>query len=269
LIETAPSLHVPLGTVALFLLVLVHGGWRYGVRTILVFLGISLVISNILENAGVLTGFPFGPYFYTEALGLKIFQVPLLVSLAWFTMGYLSWTLAGMLLGPVDKHPRAGGLFWMPLVASFLMVAWDLTFDPLSSTVYRSWVWPGGGPYFGVPVSNFLGWFLTVFLVMLAFAFYLGGAAADTRRKSRPLPKWYWLSAAIVYGMMGLFPLTSWLALPPVMVMDGSGRSWLTTEICATLSLVSLFTMMFSAVLGIARVAMDKTPQPRLPGPVR
>jgi uncharacterized membrane protein len=42
------------------------------------------------------------------------------------------------------------------------MVSWDLTIDPMMSTINGNWVWHDGGSYFGVPVSNFLGWYLTV-----------------------------------------------------------------------------------------------------------
>jgi putative membrane protein len=45
------------------------------------------------------------------------------------------------------------------------MVAWDLSMDPVWSTVMHSWIWLQGGAYFGVPVSNFLGWYLTVYVI--------------------------------------------------------------------------------------------------------
>jgi putative membrane protein len=228
----------------------------------LAFLVISLVISNTLENLGVLTGFPFGPYQYTDALGARLFQVPLLVSLAWFAMGYLSWTLAGVLADPPSPKPSWIDLLRLPVIAAFLMMSWDLTFDPLSSTIYRSWTWKEGGPYFGVPVSNFSGWFLTAFLVMLAFAIYLRFGARNSHKDFMALPKWYWLAAVIAYGMMGLFPLTSWLALPQAAVTDPSGRTWMTEDICAALTLVSLCTMVFTALLSCVRIMKGDSHQP-------
>src|ERR1700686_296096 len=39
---------------------LLHGARRYGWAGILVFLAVCLVVSNILENLSILTGFPFG-----------------------------------------------------------------------------------------------------------------------------------------------------------------------------------------------------------------
>jgi Carotenoid biosynthesis protein len=39
---------------------------------------IAFIVNNFYENLSILTGFPFGHYHYTEALGPKLFLVPLL-----------------------------------------------------------------------------------------------------------------------------------------------------------------------------------------------
>src|SRR5882762_6644605 len=60
-------------TVLLVVFALVHGAWRYGWSGILVFVAICLVVSNAFENLSILTGFPFGRYYYTGVLGPKLF----------------------------------------------------------------------------------------------------------------------------------------------------------------------------------------------------
>src|SRR5258708_33732750 len=67
----------------LFLFVFVHGSVTYRFRDMLVFAAITLVVSNILENTSILTGFPFGHYYYTEGLGPKVFLVPILIGPAY------------------------------------------------------------------------------------------------------------------------------------------------------------------------------------------
>jgi len=52
-------------TPLLFPFALVHGARRYGWKSIAVFMVITLIVSNILENSSILTGFPFGHYYYT------------------------------------------------------------------------------------------------------------------------------------------------------------------------------------------------------------
>src|SRR5229473_6215366 len=67
---------------------LIHGALRYRWSGILIFVVICLVVSNILENTSILTGFPFGHYHYTDALGPKLFLVPVLIGPAYFANGY-------------------------------------------------------------------------------------------------------------------------------------------------------------------------------------
>src|SRR5437763_15547899 len=150
------SLDAPLTALLPMAFALIHGSRQYGWRSIFVFAVICLAVSNAFENLSILTGFPFGHYHYCDNFGQKLFLVPLLIGPAYLGMGYLSWTVARLILSGV--RPLADRLFALPVLASFLMVSWDLTFDPAASTIARSWVWHDGGEYFGVPVTNFLGW---------------------------------------------------------------------------------------------------------------
>src|SRR4051812_8552534 len=90
-----PIVNIPFLTVIIVLLptifALVHGAMRYRWRGILIFLAVCLVVSNIFENMSILTGFPFGNYYYTDVLGAKLFLVPLLIGPAYFSTGYLAW----------------------------------------------------------------------------------------------------------------------------------------------------------------------------------
>src|SRR5438132_13327256 len=59
-----PGLITPL----LFPFALIHGGRRYGWKTIAVFMIVKAIVSNILENISILTGLPFCTYIYYESL---------------------------------------------------------------------------------------------------------------------------------------------------------------------------------------------------------
>jgi hypothetical protein len=106
---------------------LLHGASTYGWRGILFFLVVCLGVSNAFENLSILTGFPFGWYHYSDAMGSRLFLVPLQIGPAYFGVGYLSWTLARAILG--DEDTRLAGLlsFATPAIASFIMVSWDLS----------------------------------------------------------------------------------------------------------------------------------------------
>src|SRR5690606_21584271 len=135
---------------------------------ILAFAVICLLVSNAFENLGVATGFPFGSYHYTDVLGFKLFHVPILIGPTYFGVGYLSWVLATVLVDDVRREASALEVFATPLVATFIMVLWDLCLDPGASTGEKWWIWHDGGGFFGVPISNYLGWFLTVYVFMQA-----------------------------------------------------------------------------------------------------
>ena len=131
------------------------------------FFAICLVVGNVFENL------PFGSYYFTELMGPKLFVVPSLLGVAYLGMAYLSWTLAHLILG-CPRGPLVGlRVITLPLIASCIMVAWDFSRDPIWSTILHAWIWLRGGPYFGVPVSNFWGWFLTVYVSYQLFALYL------------------------------------------------------------------------------------------------
>src|SRR3989442_1820611 len=78
---------------------LIHGAVRYGWWGIATFIVICLVVSNILENTSILTGFPFGHYHYTDVLGAKLSLVPVLIGPAYFATGYLAWVVRKLLVG--------------------------------------------------------------------------------------------------------------------------------------------------------------------------
>src|SRR5712692_4524500 len=80
---------------------LLHGAVRYQWRGIITFLVMCLVVSNLLENTSILTGFPFGHYYYTDLFGPKLFLVPLVIGPAYFGTGYLAWVLATVLIGDI------------------------------------------------------------------------------------------------------------------------------------------------------------------------
>jgi uncharacterized membrane protein len=185
---------------AWLLFVLVHGSKRYGWDNLFVFFGITFLVSWSAESASIATGFPFGNFHYTDLyadlLGAKIGAVPLTVMPAYFVAGYLAWTMGTVFLGNLGTGIERRNLFLVPFIASFVMVMWDFCLDPIRSTIDKAWVWEDGGAYLGVPISNFLGWFLTVYLIFQVFALYLYRFGRNERLEQG---KTYWYLAPVMY----------------------------------------------------------------------
>jgi Carotenoid biosynthesis protein len=228
------ALHVlPSATFALL-----HGSLLYRLRGVMVFTALCLGSGTFFESLSLRTGFPFGHYYFTGLMGPKIFQLPVLLALAYLGMGYLSWVLALAILGNKAEPPRGLRLILLPMIASCMMVAWDLSMDPIWANIDHAWVWKQGGSYFGVPISNFLGWSLTTYVFYQAFALYL------RRRPPLPLPSPLWRLAILFYAASAIGNILL-IAQPgtPAVIIDPSGRQWLTAEILRATVLVSLFAM--------------------------
>lgn len=137
-------------------------GWR---RTGL-FFALAAIISYMLEEIGVRTGWIYGAYHYSGMLGPKLGHVPVLIPLAWFMMIYPSWIVARFILRGVHTRSVAR-IVGLAVIAAMVMTAWDTVMDPGMSAA-GNWVWEQGGAYFGVPIHNYFGWLLTTFLVYVA-----------------------------------------------------------------------------------------------------
>ena len=73
---------------------LLHGSMLYRLKGILVFTALCLGFGALFESLSLRTGFPFGHYYFTDVMGPKVMNVPILLVLAYLGIGYLSWVLA-------------------------------------------------------------------------------------------------------------------------------------------------------------------------------
>jgi uncharacterized membrane protein len=103
---------------------------------------IAAGVGFFAEMIGVRTGWPFGQYTFTGVLQPLVAGVPVVVAGAW------------MILFAYVCQMRVN-----PVLSALWMTAIDLVIDPLAANELAFWQWRDGGPYFGVPVINFIGWF--------------------------------------------------------------------------------------------------------------
>lgn len=207
-----------------FLTTLVHLGWgtltlrpyvfaflalyllaarrRLGWGSCLAFLGGGYGIAWLSEFSSIHTGFPYGLYLYipaTRGQELWLGGVPVMDSLSYVFLAYASYALAEALLGPGRTKAGAAPDFWrIGWLGAMLFVALDIVIDPVALRGYRWFLgqiygYPEPGIYFGVPLSNFGGWFL-VGLALMGLRHRLGWG-----RQGR-LP-----AAGFDYGGVGLY----------------------------------------------------------------
>lgn len=187
--------------VGLSIFVAFHGSYRYKWEKMIIFLVITFLVSWIFETISINTGFPFGKYYYTELLGGKAGVVPWGIMFAYFLTGYLSWTIANIFTGETNRGISKKNLFIIPVIAAILMVFWDVCFDPIMSTIEGNWIWESGGAYFGVPISNFLGWFLSSYIIFQLFALFIYKSNDNEEIYTK---KFYWYLIPIAYAGQGV-----------------------------------------------------------------
>jgi uncharacterized membrane protein len=180
------------------------------------------------------------------------------LGLAYIGMAYVSWMLACLILKAPKSASARRSIIAVPLLASLIMTTWDLAQDPVWSTVLHGWIWFDGGAWFGVPITNYLGWYANVLVIYLLFAVYLRrrgiSALGNSAAAFWPVPVFYALCAA-----GNVLQLASRSA--PAMVADPTGRSWPVSQIVGASALVSVACMGTYAYLGW-RTAVQQTGEP-------
>ena len=247
---------VALQVLAAAFVAIVHGYLTYGSRGLLTFVSLCLIVGSFFESLSLRTGFPFGRYYFTGVMGPQFFGLPALLVLAYIGMGYASWVVGLSILGKFRGSVRRYEIIILPLMSAFIMVAWDLACDPIWANIAHAWVWLDGGPFFGVPISNFFGWYLTAYFIYQMFALYV----RTEDLQSQPPPQWRFpvLLYAVCAGSNLLFALPAFRPTRrPSVVVDGSGHLWMVSDILTACVVISLFVM-----IPFALVAWGSARQP-------
>ena len=115
--------------------------------------GALTLYTYAIEAVGVHTGWPYGAFGYGIELGPMVAGVPVGLPLFFFPLVVNAYLLVVLLA------PRFGR--WRRLAAALaVVVGVDLILDP-GAVALGFWWYVGGGPYYGVPVSNYAGWLLS------------------------------------------------------------------------------------------------------------
>ena len=171
-----------------------------------------------VEFIGVRYGIPFGGYRFTPLLGYRLADtVPLLIPLSWFNIAFPSFMLAGLAI-PSPARPRR---LQKAAFGSFLMLVCDLSLDPVMAHQLPFWVWETHGIFYGIPISNFLGWFITGLLLMLILDFLADVRPSNPEETSWMIAHygatiWVSLGVALICGL--------WLSV--ILTALGLGLAW-------------------------------------------
>lgn len=123
-----------------------------GRRDALIVFVVLALFAALVEIAAIYTGIPYGHFGYSDHLGYKLFGVvPWTVSFAWPPSILAAYAMAANLFH--SRSPRVVG-------TTLLLVVFDMVLDP--GAVYLGfWQYTDTGSFYGVPLSNFAGWFVS------------------------------------------------------------------------------------------------------------
>ncbi|MDI6644577.1 MAG: carotenoid biosynthesis protein [Methanobacteriaceae archaeon] len=108
-----------------------------------------------IETMAIITGIPYSHFQYSGLIGLKLFgHTPYTVPFAYVPLFIGCFYLAILL---AKKKWR------IITLSTLLVVVADLVLDP-GAVALNFWTFQSGGFYYGVPLSNFLGWIITGFI---------------------------------------------------------------------------------------------------------
>jgi len=166
----------------IFIYVFFHCYITKGFSKSIMFFSITIVFSFFSELFGTIWGGIYGAYYYLPRPPLMVFDsVPIQTPFSWSVIIYTCYCLTNIIVGShkiksiqVTKYgvnlPFFLSIIFLSLIDATAAMNIDMMMDPIAAN--HSWVWIFGGPYYGVPITNFIGWFAVTFCSTIIFRFF-------------------------------------------------------------------------------------------------
>ncbi|MEU4245857.1 carotenoid biosynthesis protein [Amycolatopsis sp. NPDC026612] len=233
---------------------------RYGWRMTGLFFAVTFVVANAFENLSISTGFPFGGYHYPGG-GPRIGDFPIQVAVAYCSLAMVCWLTTAALFDNADRslgdrgnRARRVDIVVLPVVAAALMTMFDLGADSVSATIQKNWIWDRGGAVFGVPWTNYLGWWFVTYVFFQIFALVLAGRRRSVdpsldNRQSEPVAL-----AVAIYFLLAATTMVLFFTQAGRTVTDAAGHTWSTDDIYGTMFTFNLFGPVVIVVIAVTRI---------------
>jgi uncharacterized membrane protein len=220
-----------LWTYTAFATVIIHSSLSLGNKKTTILFAIALVFGLFSELILVKYGWLVGHYYYNPTLRPFVLGlVPVMTVVSWATIIYVSYTFANMILkgfGSPKPNIKQNKLYMILLlillsaISGLVAANLDMLLDPVVVSTH-GWIWVNGGPYFGVPLGNFVGWFIVTFIATLVYRLY----ELFKKEKDGSLPKssLFTTSSIIILYLMYFFiyGLTAFLMGNQVYILIGA-----------------------------------------------
>jgi uncharacterized membrane protein len=178
-----------------------------GMRPALQFVLIAVSFGWFAEQMGSSRGWFFGHYTYTELLGPRLGDVPIVIPLMWFALAYAGYVICNLIVwqSPVDGTRSWGGAAMLSFLAAMIVTAFDLGADPYLVYTLKAWVMTKtDGAWFGETVQGFFGWVFVSFVIIFGFRMSVRKLALQP---SSPYSRHHALVPLALYGSNMVFQM--------------------------------------------------------------
>ncbi|MEO6520931.1 MAG: carotenoid biosynthesis protein [Mucilaginibacter sp.] len=118
------------------------------------------VFGFVLEWIGVHHHLIFGNYVYGRTLGVRLFDIPLMIGVNWFLLTYAT--------GVLMQHLGFKNLNTRVILGAAVLVLLDILIEPVA-TQFDYWHWITMPGSLTAPIENYIGWFLAGGLMLGIF----------------------------------------------------------------------------------------------------
>ena len=178
-----------------------------GATAALKFVIIAVTLGWFAEQMGVSRGWFFGSYTYTDLLGWRLVDVPMVIPLMWFALCYTAYIVSHFAVWqhPLPQVPGWGWALFMAFLAAMVVTAYDLGADPYMVFVLKAWVMgKKDGWWFGETLQGFVGWVFVALVIL--FSFHLSVRQRGLTVQSG-FSKWHALLPFSIYGFSIVFQM--------------------------------------------------------------
>lgn len=143
-----------------------------GAKAAAQFVSIAVCLGWFAEQMGASRGWFFGDYHYTDVLGWRLGEVPMVIPLMWFSITYAGYVIANLIVSrkAVDDSASLSDALALSLLAAMIVTAFDLGADPYFVFTLKAWVMvKTDGGWFGETIQGFVGWVVVAFVIIVAF----------------------------------------------------------------------------------------------------
>lgn len=238
----------------LLVFVVLHTLTLYRPGGVIAYFAIAVTVGFGLEASSVATGFPFG--FYTHYMpGPRAFGIPFPVVAAWVMIAWVAWILARVIVG--ECRNRRLAVLGTPVVATLIAGGYDLVIDPFGAYVRHVFSYRSPSGVLGVPLSNYVGWLITGWVLFQTFALierrWRREPTASTRSALlMPAVVWFGLGLQVNLGLLLVDDATTTI----------QGRTVALKDIYETCAEMTWFMMGLVVVVAVVRLFSMETPGP-------